>query len=161
MKATAPLLYLREEELSRAADLFFFANRDLSGLLDVRLSQAGLGRADARAMLFISRYPGVAVTELLKMLGVTKQSLGRVLKELIAKEFVCQVEGSKDRRQRLLQLTPSGRELALDLARLQLGHFAAAFRSAGPDAVAGFHQVLTGLVSDKERASVLRLISKR
>lgn len=161
MKASAPLLFLREEELTDGVELFFFAGRDVARALDQRLAELGLGRAHGRALHFIARHPGLPVSDLLGILAVTKQSLGRVLKELQDRKLVTQVQGSKDRRQRLLHLSAEGREIATELAALQRTIFAKAYRAAGPDAVAGFRQVLSGLVTDQERAGVLRLISKR
>lgn len=161
MKATAPLLYLREEELTDGFELFFFASRDVGRALDDTLAKRGLGRAHARAIHFIARHPGLPVSDILGILGITKQSLGRILKDLLARDLVSQAAGQKDKRQRLLFLTPAGRETAAELAVLQRALFARAFRSAGPDAVAGFRQVMTGLIADEERAGVVRLIAKR
>ncbi|MBU6156934.1 MAG: MarR family transcriptional regulator [Alphaproteobacteria bacterium] len=161
MKASAPLLYLREEELTDGVELFFFAGRDVGRSLDGALGRLGLGRAHARAIHFIARHPGLSVSDLLGILAITKQSLGRVIKDLHAQGLVSQATGQKDRRQRLLNLTDRGREVARELASLQRALFARAFRSAGPDAVAGFRQVLSGLINEEERAGVMRLIAKR
>ena len=161
MKASAPLLYLREEELTDGVELFFFASRDVGRSLDGTLSRHGLGRAHARAIHFIARHPGMSVSDLLAILAITKQSLGRVIKDLQARDLLSLVSGQKDRRQRLLHLTPAGLEVALELATIQRTLFARAFRSAGPDAVAGFRQVLGGLINEEERAGVMRLIAKR
>ena len=161
MKASAPLLYLREEELTDGVELFFFASRDVGRSLDTALVRLGLGRAHARAIHFIARHPGMSVSDILGILAITKQSLGRVLKDLQARGLISQATGQKDRRQRLVQLTESGREVAQELATLQRALFARAFRSAGPDAVAGFRQVLGGLINEEERAGIMRLIAKR
>ena len=161
MKASAPLLFLREEELTDGVELFFFAGRDVAQALDHRLAELGLGRAHARALHFIARHPGLPVSDLLGILGVTKQSLSRVLKDLQDRKLLTQVQGSKDRRQRLLNLSADGRDIANELAGLQRAVFAKAYRAAGPDAVAGFRQVLSGLVTDQERVGVMRLIAKR
>jgi len=161
MKASAPLLYLREEELTDGVELFFFASRDVGRSLDSALGRLGLGRAHARAIHFIARHPGLSVSDLLGILAITKQSLGRVIKDLHSQGLVSQATGQKDRRQRLLHLTDRGREVARELASLQRALFAKAFRSAGPEAVAGFRQVLSGLVHEEERAGVMRLIAKR
>ena len=161
MKASAPLLFLREEELTDGVELFFFAGRDVARSLDRRLGELRLGRAHMRALHFIARHPALPVSDLLGILAVTKQSLGRVLKDLQFRKLLTQAQGSKDRRQRLLQLTPEGKEIAIEIASLQRAVFAKAFRAAGPEAVAGFRQVLSGLVVDQERGGVMRLISKR
>lgn len=161
MKASAPLLYLREEELTDGVELFFFASRDVGRSLDSALGRLGLGRAHARAIHFIARHPGLSVSDLLGILAITKQSLGRVVKDLHSHGLVSQATGQKDRRQRLLHLTDRGREVARELASLQRALFARAFRSAGPEAVAGFRQVLSGLVDEEERAGIMRLVARR
>jgi DNA-binding MarR family transcriptional regulator len=161
MKASAPLLYLREEELTAGVELFFFASRDVGRALDGVLQRSGLGRAHGRAIHFIARHPGMPVSDLLGILGITKQSLGRVLKDLQARDLLVQSVGQRDRRQRLLFLTGKGQAVAADLSGLQRARFAGAFRSAGPEAVAGFRQVLAGLVDEEERAGVMRLTGRR
>jgi DNA-binding MarR family transcriptional regulator len=161
MKAAASLLYLREEELTDGIELFFFAGRDVGRVLDERLQALGLGRAHYRALHFVARHPGLPVSDLLSILGITKQSLSRVVRSLTADGYLSQTQGARDRRQRLLRLTAKGLELEADLSRVQRGRFANAYREAGPEAVAGFKQVLSGLLADQERAGVLRLIAKR
>ncbi len=161
MKAAAPLLYLREEELTDGFELFFFAGRDIAKALDARLEELGLGRAHYRALHFVARHPGMPVSDLLSILGITKQSLSRVVRALTAGGYLSQTEGARDRRQRLLRLTPKGLAIEGELTSLQRSRFARAYREAGPEAVAGFRQVLSGLLAEKERAGVLRLIAKR
>jgi len=161
MKAAASLLYLREEELTDGIELFFFAGRDFARALDERLAQLDLGRAHHRALHFVARHPGLPVSVLLSILGITKQSLSRVVRSLTSGGYLSQTQGPRDRRQRLLKLTPKGQQLEMELAALQRGRFAKAYRQAGPEAVAGFRQVLSGLLADQERAGVLRLIAKR
>ena len=161
MKAAASLLYLREEELTDGIELFFFAGRDFGRALDERLTQLDLGRAHYRALHFVARHPGLPVSDLLSILGITKQSLSRVVRSLTTGGYLAQSQGARDRRQRLLKLTPKGQQLETELAALQRARFAKAYRQAGPEAVAGFRQVLSGLLADQERAGVLRLIAKR
>ena len=161
MKAAASLLYLREEELTDGIELFFFAGRDLARALDERLQTLGLGRAHYRALHFVARHPGLPVSDLLSILGITKQSLSRVVRSLTSDGYLTQTQGSRDRRQRLLRLTPKGLELEAELSQLQRTRFARAYRESGPEAVAGFRQVLSGLLAEQERAGVLRLIAKR
>lgn len=161
MKSAAPLLYLREEELTDGVELFFFAGRDVARAMDHRLRELGLGRAHARALHFVARHPGIPVSDLLSILCITKQSLGRVMKDLLSADMLNQTQGARDKRQRLLRLTAKGQETAAGLVALQSALFANAFRAAGPEAVAGFRRVLTGLVAEQERAGVIRLIAKR
>jgi DNA-binding MarR family transcriptional regulator len=161
MKAAPSLLYLREEELTDGIELFFFAGRDFAKTLDLRLSALGLGRAHYRALHFVARHPGIPVSDLLGILGITKQSLSRVVRNLTEGGYLTQTQGSHDRRQRLLRLTGKGAGVEAELTALQRSRLARAYREAGPEAVAGFRQVLSGLLAEQERAGVLRLIAKR
>ena len=161
MKAAASLLYLREEELTDGIELFFFAGRDFGRAIDDRLESSGLGRAHYRALHFVARHPGLPVSDLLSILGITKQSLSRVVHTLTSGGYLTQAPGARDRRQRLLRLTSKGADLEATLSQLQRARFARAYREAGAEAVAGFRQVLSGLLAEQERAGVLRLIAKR
>lgn len=161
MKAAPSLLYLREEELTDGIELFFFAGRDFAKTLDQRLGELELGRAHYRALHFVARHPGIPVSDVLGILGITKQSLSRVVKALTDRGLLAQAQGARDRRQRLLRLTAKGAAIEAELTALQRVRLAKAYREAGPEAVAGFRQVLQGLLAEQERAGVLRLIAKR
>src|SRR5271169_5612632 len=100
-------------------ELLFFAYRDFVGDPDEVLARLGFGRAHHRVLHFVNRSPGIKVADLLVILKITKQSLGRVLKQLIDEGYVVQREGARDRRQRLLFVSPAGEALALQLAGLQ------------------------------------------
>lgn len=152
MKPQVSPLFLKDEELSDGIELFFFANRDFSRAVDRYLEQHDLGRAHFRALYFVSRRPNMPVTDLIGILGITKQSLNRVLKTLLDKDFLTLTPGTRDRRQRLLNLTEAGRALSEQLAQAQRAKFAAAYRDAGPEAVMGFRRVLTNLVSSRAPA---------
>ena len=149
------LLYLRDEELRQGIELLFFAYRDFTSDPDAILARDGLGRAHHRAIYFIGRKPGITIAELLATLRITKQSLGRVLKQLIALGYVEQRSGMRDRRQRHLTLTRRGTELEEQLTQTQRERVARAFREAGPEAVAGYRKVLIGLINEEDRAAVL------
>ena len=110
-------------------ELLFFAYRDFVGDPDEVLSKLGFGRAHHRVLHFVNRNPGMKVADLLDILNITKQSLGRVLKQMVDQGFVQQKEGAQDRRQRLLYVTPKGEALALKLAGLQTARITRAFRS--------------------------------
>lgn len=112
-------------------ELFFFAYRDFVGDPDRILSDYGFGRAHHRVLHFVNRRPGLTIAELLDILGITKQSLNRVLKELIETGFIDSRTGESDRRQRLLFPTHEGHELAISLARLQHERLARALGAAG------------------------------
>jgi DNA-binding MarR family transcriptional regulator len=145
------LLFLREEEIRTAQDLLFFAYRDFTNAADVILDEIGLGRAHHRALHFIGRNPQIAVSDLLGLLRITKQSLARVLSELVAQGYVAQNPGRADRRQRLLVLTPQGQALERRLFEQQRERLASAYREAGSGAVEGFRRVMRGIMNDTAR----------
>jgi DNA-binding MarR family transcriptional regulator len=138
-------LFLREDELRRGFDMLFYAWRDLSAVTDAELQRHGLGRAHQRALYFIARRPGLPVGELVALLGITKQSLGRVLKDLAARGLTNLAAGPLDRRERRLTLSPAGAELEQRLFARQRAVLADAYRRAGAEAVEGFRKVLAGL----------------
>src|ERR1700691_2547477 len=150
---TRPLgspLYLRDEELKQGVDLLFHAFSEVFTTGDGALRAAGLGRAHRRALYFIARNPALSVAALLGILKITKQSLNRVLNDLLEGGYVERRPAPNDRRMRQLRLTVKGLELEEKLWEAQRPRLARAFRDAGPDAVAGFRHVLTGLsVSDR------------
>lgn len=154
------LLYLREDELRRGIELLFFGYRDFLSESDAQLATLDLGRAHHRALHFIGRKPDLAVSDLLEILKITKQSLGRVLKDLQSRNLVEQKPGRRDRRQRLLRLTAAGEALHAQLLTRQRSRIARAFREAGPDAVAGFRKVLAGLIHDDARPAILAMIDR-
>jgi DNA-binding MarR family transcriptional regulator len=152
--AGSSLLFLREEEIRLAQDLLFLAYRDFTGAADGVLAEAGLGRAHHRAMHYIGRNPGISVSDLLGILRVTKQSLGRVLSTLVDQGYVAQAQGREDRRQRLLTLTPQGQSLERRLFQRQKERLVAAYREAGGPAVEGFRRVMRGIMDHAARAYV-------
>ena len=147
-------LFLREEQIRQAQDLLFFAYRDFTGAADAILAEYDLGRAHHRSLHFIGRNPGMTVSDLLTILGITKQSLARVLNVLIERKLVIQTTGTSDRRQRLLALTPQGLALERRLFERQRELLATAFREAGGPSVEGFRRVLTGIMEPAARAYV-------
>lgn len=147
-------LYLREDEIRRGIELLYFGYQAMVRGADAILAREGFGRAHHRALYFIARRPGLAVGDLLRLLAITKQSLGRVLGELQEKGLVEQSVGTSDRRQRLLRLTPTGAALESALfAELEAG-MASAYGEAGQSAVTGFWSVLIGLIAPEDRAMV-------
>ncbi|HEY7580452.1 MAG TPA: MarR family transcriptional regulator [Acetobacteraceae bacterium] len=143
-----------ESELRMAQDLLFFAYRDFTNAADVALDELGLGRAHHRALHFIGRNPGITVTELLGILRITKQSLARVLGELVERGYVAQSPGRADRRQRLLSLTQAGAGLERRLFERQRERLGPAYRAAGTDAVDGFRRVLRAIMDDSARTYI-------
>lgn len=145
-------LFLREEELRQGIELLFYAYRDFTAEPDAMLAKIGLGRAHHRVIYFVGRYPGITVTDLLGILRITKQSLSRVLSELVDDGYVDQQTGTRDRRQRLLTLTDKGQELERQLSDAQRARFARAYRAAGAEAVEGFRTVMLGIMDEDDRA---------
>jgi DNA-binding MarR family transcriptional regulator len=157
MPAAAPSAsaqFLREPELRRGLELLYFGYSHLTRSIDRDLGRQGLGRAHHRALYFIGRKPDLTVSELLSLLAITKQSLGRVLNELTERAFVETRTGERDRRQRLLRLTPSGARLEHELFEQGRQRIAAAYARAGQHAVSGFWAVLEGLIPEDERSQV-------
>jgi DNA-binding MarR family transcriptional regulator len=152
------LLYLTDEQLRQGIELMFFAYRDFTGDPDRILAEYGYGRAHHRAIHFINRRPGVTVQGLLDLLRVTKQSLNRVLRQLIDDGMVASTPGPVDRRQRCLALTEAGAELEKRLSESQRARVRRAYSEAGPEAVAGFRRVLERMIDPAARESVLGLV---
>jgi DNA-binding MarR family transcriptional regulator len=145
---------LSDSETLALIELLFFAYRDFVSDPDEILKEFGFGRAHHRVVHFIGRDPGMTVARLLDILRITKQSLGRVLKELIDKGYVYQKEGESDRRQRLLHLTEAGEELRQRLLAPQLQRIRRAVAQSGKDAGHAYRTVLFHLVSPENRDSV-------
>jgi DNA-binding MarR family transcriptional regulator len=141
-------------------ELLFFAYRDFVGDPDEVLSKLGFGRAHHRVLHFVNRNPGMKVAELLDILRITKQSLGRVLKQLVDQGYVVQREGAEDRRQRLLFVTPKGEGLALKLAMLQTERIGRAFGELGPGAHEAARRFLAAMIDVENRASVSERVTR-
>ena len=141
-------------------ELLFFAYRDFVGDPDEVLSKLAFGRAHHRVLHFVNRNPGMKVADLLDILNITKQSLGRVLKQLVDQGFVIQKEGAQDRRQRLLFVTPKGEALSLKLAQLQTARINRAFAELGPGAHDAARRFLTAMIDSDNREGVLRQIAR-
>ncbi|WP_425284933.1 MarR family winged helix-turn-helix transcriptional regulator [Methylobacterium pseudosasicola] len=155
-RAADPAQALGSDDL---IELLFFAYRDFVGDPDRILAAYGFGRAHHRVLHFVDRYPGLTIAELLDILRITKQSLNRVLKDLIGQGYVAQKPGPSDRRQRLLYCTQSGAELAADLTRVQARRLARAL--AAPDALGSPEDFLMAMIEPEDRAAVRRLMARR
>jgi len=145
-------LFLRDEDLRQGMELLFFAYRDFTAEPDAILKEDGFGRAHHRVVHFVGRNPAIRVSELLAILKITKQSLSRVLGQLIEQGYITQRPGPTDRRQRLLELTPKGIAFEDRLSRGQRDRIARAYRAAGAEAVEGFRKVLVGLIEAPDQA---------
>jgi DNA-binding MarR family transcriptional regulator len=144
-------LFLREEDLRQAMELLFFAYRDFTRVPDQILARYGFGRAHHRVIYFVGRHPGITVSELLRILQITKQSLSRVLGQLVREGFIAQSQGTADRRQRRLELTEQGAALERELSENQRRLIARAYRDAGAEAVEGFRRVMLGMLDEADR----------
>ncbi len=145
------LLFLTDDQLRKGIEAMFFAYRGFTADPDRILAEKGYGRAHHRALHFINRAPGTTVNNLLTILGVTKQSLNRVLRTLVEDGLVEAKVGNKDKRERHLRLTEAGETLERALSEAQRGRMRAAFRAAGPEAVAGFRTVLEQMMDQECR----------
>jgi DNA-binding MarR family transcriptional regulator len=141
-------------------ELLFFAYRDFVGDPDEVLAKLGFGRAHHRVLHFVNRNPGMKVADLLDVLKITKQSLGRVLKQLIDEGYVAQREGAHDRRQRLLYVTPAGEGLAMQLAALQTARISRVLGELGPGGRETIRHFLSGMIDADDRDRVLRMIAR-
>jgi DNA-binding MarR family transcriptional regulator len=138
--------------------LFFFAYRDFTADADRLLKEIGFGRAHHRVLFFVSRKPGMTVAELLQILGITKQSLARVLRQMVSKGYIIQKPGNSDRRQRLLYPTATGREFVLVLSRMQSKRIAQAITQSGLENTELLSQFLSAMIDPKEFELMKNLI---
>ena len=151
------LLFLTDDQLRKGIEAMFFAYRGFTADPDRILEQYSYGRAHHRAVHFINRSPGTTVNNLLAILGVTKQSLNRVLRTLIEDGLVESRVGRKDKRERHLYLTDKGQSLERELSDAQRARMRDAYRKAGPEAVTGFRQVLEAMMDPEMRRHFLAL----
>ncbi|MEE9432933.1 MAG: MarR family transcriptional regulator [Sphingorhabdus sp.] len=158
--AAASPLFLREDEVRRGVELLYFGYTRLTRSIDERLAQQGLGRAHHRALYFVARQPDLTVSDLLRFLAITKQSLGRVLKDLSDRGLIETRQGTSDRRQKLLRLTDAGGRLEAELFDALRGKLSAAYGAAGQESVTGFWRVLEGLIPEDEKPMVAMLQGK-
>jgi len=154
------LLFLTDEQLRKGIEAMFFAYRGFTADPDRILAEKGYGRAHHRAIHFINRSPGTTVNNLLSILGVTKQSLNRVLRTLIEDGLVESRVGTRDKRERNLHLTEAGAALEHELSTAQRDRMRGAFRHAGPEAVSGFRTVLEAMMDGDMRRHYKRLREK-
>ena len=152
------LLFLTDDQLLQGIELLFFAYRGFTSDPDLILENYTYGRAHHRAIHFIQRRPGTTVNSLLEILGVTKQSLNRVLRQLIEDGLVESKVGEKDRRKRHLFLTKSGKDLESELSFTQRKRLRTAYKEAGPDAVQGFRKVLENITDPSMRKHIRKLM---
>lgn len=139
-------------------ELLFFAYRDFVGDADEVLAKFGFGRAHHRVMHFVYRYPGLTVADLLDVLRITKQSLGRVLKQLIDEDYILQRAGETDKRQRLLFATPKGEAIVVRLAGMQTRRIEKALAGIAPDNRDTVRQFLREMVDRTDPDKVLQVV---
>lgn len=156
-----PAALTKEANLVACLELFYFAYRDFTREPDTILAQYGFGRAHHRVLHFVHRKPGLKVAELLEILKITKQSLARVLKQLVDEGFVLQKAGDEDRRERRLYASAKGGRLADKLTQLQVKRIETALREAGPGAEMLAPLFLFAMISPEDRAHVDTLINQK
>ena len=147
-----PHQFLREDVLRETIELLYFSYRDFTEIADKILLQYGYGRAHHRVLYFVARYPNRSVSDLLSLLKITKQSLSRVLSELVAQEFIIHHHEPRDKRIKLLSLTQKGQALEQELYLAQKKMIEASFARTNAQAVKDFRQILLGLIQDPEHA---------
>ncbi len=140
-----------DEQIRQSIELLFFAYRDFTTRADEILAKQNFGRAHHRVVYFVGRHTGMTVSALLEILGITKQSLSRVLGQLVREGYVLQKTGIHDRRQRLLELTPKGRELERLLTTEQRARISAAHKAVSAASLTGFRAVMLGIMNDDTR----------
>jgi DNA-binding MarR family transcriptional regulator len=145
-------------DIVSCVELFYFAYRDFTCEPDTILEQYGFGRAHHRVLHFVHRNPGLRVAQLLEILKITKQSLARVLKQVVNEGFVIQRAGDEDRRERRLYVSAKGARLAEKLTQIQVIRLEAALAKAGPGADKLARQFLFAMISDKDRPQVEALL---
>ncbi len=155
------LLFLTDDQLRQGIELMFFAYRGFTADPDRILEDYAYGRAHHRALHFINRRPGLTVNELLDILGVTKQSLNRVLRQLVEDGLVESSVGRQDRRQRNLTLTEKGQALEAELSTTQRARMRRAYSNAGAQAVQGFREVLEQIIDPERRGQIERLLETK
>lgn len=148
-KSNQQILFLTDEQLRLGVEAMFFSYQSFTADPDKILEKHSYGRAHHRALHFINSYPETTVNYLIHILGVTKQSLNRVLRTLIDDGLVQVKIGKNDKRERNLILTDKGKALENELSIAQRDRMRSAYRAAGPDAVAGFRTVLNYIIDAK------------
>ncbi|MFT3968499.1 MAG: MarR family transcriptional regulator [Sphingobium sp.] len=158
---SASPLFLREDEVRRGMELLHFAHVAMTGSIEDVLAAHGLGQAHHRALYFIGRQDDQTVGAILSLLGITKQSLNRVLQDLTDRAFIETRPGIRDRRQKLLRLTARGRAVEAELFARQRERMAAAYAQAGQGPVTGFWRVLEGLLEPDQLRRLVALQIRR
>ena len=154
------LMEASRPSVREAVELLFFAYRDFTADADALLQHYAFGRAHHRVLHFVGRNPGISVSDLLAILRITKQSLARVLGQLVREGFIIQQPGDHDRRLRLLRLTDKGVALHRQLMAVQERRVAEAFERAGADAVEGYRRVLIELVNAADRERIVGIAGR-
>jgi DNA-binding MarR family transcriptional regulator len=147
-----------EVDIVSYVELFYFAYRDFTCDPDTILEQYGFGRAHHRVLHFVHRNSGLKVAELLDILKITKQSLARVLKQLVDEGFIIQRMGDEDRRERRLYVSAKGARLTDKLTQIQVKRLESALHKAGPGADRLARQFLFAMIAEKDRPHVEALL---
>lgn len=161
-KAGEELLFLHEDKIRLMQDILFFIHNEAISIVAPILNDYQLGLAHFRLMQFVCHYPGISVGELCSMLGITKQSLNRVLRETLELDFIQYQQTPTDRRKKILFLTEKGREIEEKIFNLQREQFVRAFREATNNTyIEGFQRIIYGMISKESRKMLERLAIRR
>ena len=147
-------------DFNDAIELMFFAYRDFISDPDAILEAHDFGRAHHRVLHFVAGNPGISIADLLDILRVTKQSLARVLRDLIDGNYIEQRIGADDRRKRLLHLTAKGEDLHGNLIAPQEKRFAEALEAMGPQAFTQWKKAMRLVINAEDRENVDMLIAR-
>jgi len=154
------MLFLTDDQLLQGIELMYFAYKGFTSDPDLILQNYTYGRAHHRSVHFINRRKGLKVNDLLDILGITKQSLNRVLRQLINDGLVESRVGRQDKRERNLFLTDDGEKLERKLSDAQRKRMRSAYRAAGPDAVMGFRLVLEKIMDGEMQRGSIKIKEK-
>lgn len=150
----------KHENILTLMELFYFAYRDFTGDGDEVLLKIGYGRAHHRVIHFVHHYPGLRVADLLSILKITKQSLARVLKQLIDEDYICQKSGKKDRRERWLYTTEKGATLAKKLSSPQIDRFENAISNFTAEQQETIENFLFSIIQQGNRHDIITLMGQ-
>jgi len=143
----SPLLYLRDDKLKETLNYFFLVYKNFENQILENANDYNFGIADIRCILVILLYPGITFNELMIRLGITKQSLNRVLKILISEKMVVQEINVKDKRMKNLFLSEASKKIINSLVSPTIKEISRAFQKSGSEAVSGFNQTFSNLIN--------------
>ena len=143
-------LFLSENEIRKIIELMFFAYRDFTSGPDALLEKINFGRAHHRVIYFVGKKEKITIKELLSILQITKQSLSRVLNQLVKEKYIILSIG-EDKRTKNLSLTRKGYELESELSTIQIKKIKNILKNANEDNISGFKTLLYEMIDNKNK----------